>query len=213
MRAHKCVKLQLQHRTPSPDSDADNTPLPTVLFRNTQLASPGGSRKASTSYLPTLGSPTKPTRNREDDQWDDSEVPPAPSHPGDIDVEQYPFLDPAYIHQCEMDDPVRTRRRRTTASVSHSSHLTCYFFPYYVLQDYPMLDWMPQRDYFLAEILRHESRGDLNEAVCYRCNLRFALYRCLDCFGDQLLCCECTRSAHIFNPLHRIQACFLFLLN
>ena len=128
MRAHKRVKLQLQHRTPSPDSDADNTPLPTVLFRNTQLASPGGSRKASTSYLPTLGSPTKPTRNREDDQWDDSEVPPAPSHPGDIDVEQYPFLDPAYIHQCEMDDPVRTRRRRTTASVSHSSHLTCFFF-------------------------------------------------------------------------------------
>ena len=44
------------------------------------------------------------------------------------------------------------------------------FFPYYVLQDHPMLNWMPQCNYFLAEILRHESCGELNEAVCYCCN-------------------------------------------
>lgn len=123
MRAPKRIKLQLQHRTPSPDSD--NAPPPSILFRNTQLASPGGSRKASTTYLPAPGSP-RATRHREEYQWNE-ELPPTPSSPGDIpsspggiDIEEYPFLDPAYIHQCELDDPVRRRRRRTTASVSHS---------------------------------------------------------------------------------------------
>lgn len=130
MWAHKCAKLQLQHQTPSPDSDAGNAPLPTVLFQNTQLASPEGSWRASTSYLPTLGSPTKPTCNQEDNQWNDSEFPPAPSSPGGINIEQYPFLDPAYIHQCEMDDLICKSRCHTTASVSHSSpYLTC-FFPF-----------------------------------------------------------------------------------
>lgn len=75
-----------------------------------------------------------------------------------------------------------------------------------------MLEWIPQRDFFLAEMLRHESCGDFRDPVCYRCNLRVAEHRCLDCYGDQLLCGECTRASHKFNPLHRIQVCLLYLL-
>lgn len=68
-----------------------------------------------------------------------------------------------------------------------------------------MLDWLPKRDRFLAELLRHEGRGDIAEEICWRCRTRLPQYRCRDCYGSRLTCGECTRATHVYSPLHRIQ--------
>lgn len=75
-----------------------------------------------------------------------------------------------------------------------------------------MLEWLPKRDIFLAELLRHEGRGDLVAALCHRCHTRPPSYRCVDCYGSQLTCGECSRATHTSNPLHRIQASLVIQL-
>lgn len=122
-RAAKRQKLQFDHRTPSPDSDEAESPTrANILFRNTTLASPGGSRKAYTNYLPAHGSPSTSRRNRDEVVWND-EAPtsaPASATVKEVEAAEYPFLDPAYLHQCNMDNPDH-KRRRTNASVSFKS--------------------------------------------------------------------------------------------
>lgn len=117
-RPSKHMKLKLNPRTPSPDSDkADSAPVK-VLFWNTQLAAPGFAHKAKTSYFTVLDSPTKVERDPDTIQWNEeaATTPCSRSHP--LDLSEYLFLDPAYIRQCEMDDTDHKRCRRTVASVS-----------------------------------------------------------------------------------------------
>lgn len=116
-RAAKRQKLKFDLRTPSPDSDeAESSTRPNILFRNTTLASPGRSRQGVTTYLPAHVSPTKSGRNREEVQWNVEAPEVAPSSPGEIDMGEYPFLDPAYVQQCDMNHPGH-KQRRTNASV------------------------------------------------------------------------------------------------
>lgn len=119
-QASKCQKLQFDHRTPSPDSDdVDSHLIPTAFFRNTQLASPECSWKALTTYLPTKGSPTKSQHEHNKVQWNDK--PSDPLSPGEINLDEYPFLDPAYIHQCNLDEPDHKPQHCTAASVRFQS--------------------------------------------------------------------------------------------
>lgn len=76
--------------------------------------------------LPAQGSPTKLGHSQQEFQW--NEEPSVPSSPCSIDLKEFPFHDPAYIHQCEIDNVSHKPHHRTTASVSHSSICFVYIF-------------------------------------------------------------------------------------
>lgn len=75
-----------------------------------------------------------------------------------------------------------------------------------VLQDDPLLHWIPDIDGCLQELLRLEGRGDhMVDTVCAQCETGEPVYRCSDCFSPELYCSECVVSIHARSPLHRIQ--------
>lgn len=77
-------------------------------------------------------------------------------------------------------------------------------------KDEPLLAWRPFADEYLAKMMRAEGRGDGNLEVCYRCrasagDVRVPLFRCLECFSEDLVCEECCREAHMEHPLHVVE--------
>ncbi|KAM6497177.1 hypothetical protein JOM56_007650, partial [Amanita muscaria] len=69
----------------------------------------------------------------------------------------------------------------------------------------PLLQWIPEADTFLQELLRHEGRGPSMQSCC-RCGMDFAqCYRCTDCFLNDLYCKACIVTNHRGMPFHRIQ--------
>ena len=71
-----------------------------------------------------------------------------------------------------------------------------------------MKEWVDERETFLSEFLRLESR-DTNRPLCAECLTEVGIYRCLDCDGQELLCCSCILTGHRRNGLHRIEVCLL----
>ncbi|KAI0060273.1 hypothetical protein BV25DRAFT_1871286 [Artomyces pyxidatus] len=69
-----------------------------------------------------------------------------------------------------------------------------------------MTQWIPLRDSFLDEMIRHEGLGR-HETVplCTGCNAVEASVRCEDCLGSPMLCPSCICSVHATDPFHRIQ--------
>ncbi|KAG2127943.1 hypothetical protein DEU56DRAFT_872715 [Suillus clintonianus] len=61
------------------------------------------------------------------------------------------------------------------------------------------------RPLFLEEILRLEGKGNLRNAPCSGCGDLSPNYRCEDCFGVNLQCSSCIKTAHQLHPLHRLQ--------
>ncbi|THU91454.1 hypothetical protein K435DRAFT_820836 [Dendrothele bispora CBS 962.96] len=80
----------------------------------------------------------------------------------------------------------------------------------YLTTDQPLKEWIPYRDEYLAEFIRLEGRGDFDSECCPFCKSgdleeHPVLYRCLDCFGGDLVCRECCVKSHTENPLHIIE--------
>lgn len=101
------------------------------------------------------------------------------------------------------DSEVATRKR--TAGVSIAQLLALIEIDH-LLQDRPLLQWVPEIDSFLLELLRLEGRCDTNDdAKCSSCFSSAAKYRCCDCQDLRLYCAECTVEKHRFNPLHRVK--------
>ncbi|KAI0055075.1 hypothetical protein BV25DRAFT_1816134 [Artomyces pyxidatus] len=81
-----------------------------------------------------------------------------------------------------------------------------------LLQKNPLRQWMPFRDVFLDEMLRHDG---MREAVvdevhflptCHGCGREGAgILRCTDCAYPHLYCESCIVSVHANLPLHRVQ--------
>ncbi|KAF7371413.1 hypothetical protein MSAN_00778000 [Mycena sanguinolenta] len=75
--------------------------------------------------------------------------------------------------------------------------------------DNPLRQWAEDhRDIFLAEILRHEGRGEHAEwsSTCRRCSERGADHRCIHCMGGgELLCDRCVVASHRQMPFHKIE--------
>ena len=73
-------------------------------------------------------------------------------------------------------------------------------------QDRPLLQWIPEVDAYLDELLRLEGRGCYTEAGCC-CGGEdaAAVYRCEDCCDLRLYCKTCVVSSHAAHPLHRLQ--------
>lgn len=83
-------------------------------------------------------------------------------------------------------------------------------------QTRPLLQWIPEIDVFLQELLQHEGRGA--SQLCSGCGIDSACYRCMDCFLNELYCKACiVGNHHRAMPFHRIQVCaspeFLTTLN
>jgi hypothetical protein len=71
-----------------------------------------------------------------------------------------------------------------------------------------LLDWIPQQQTFLDELLRHDGHGDyLGSTTCSKCDEdSCTLFKCKDCWAGAQLCCrDCLISAHADLPLHRIE--------
>ena len=66
----------------------------------------------------------------------------------------------------------------------------------------PNVTWMPFRDVYLDELLRHDGSQQL---ICVRCNNADATYKCQDCFGPLVFCHQCVLTEHACLPLHRIE--------
>ncbi|KAF9231029.1 hypothetical protein BU15DRAFT_90993 [Melanogaster broomeanus] len=76
------------------------------------------------------------------------------------------------------------------------------------LGDDPHRLWLPERDTFLQEFLRLESRGDAALYSCCRGDLgcpESPQFRCIDCEGTQLFCQHCLVRRHLPTPLHRVE--------
>lgn len=70
---------------------------------------------------------------------------------------------------------------------------------------------MPYREQFLDELIRLDGRADFSGgALCSHCGKLDGDFRCSDCFGGRLSCCECFVNAHAFQPLHRVSVSLVF---
>jgi CxC2 like cysteine cluster associated with KDZ transposases len=61
-----------------------------------------------------------------------------------------------------------------------------------------MREWLQNyRQYFLEEMVRRDGLGGFEELpLCYDCKDHSGSARCIDCFGDALLCPQCIVKAH-----------------
>ncbi|KAJ3764973.1 hypothetical protein FB446DRAFT_655900, partial [Lentinula raphanica] len=75
--------------------------------------------------------------------------------------------------------------------------------------DQPLLEWRRLADDYLSEMIRNEGRGDGQLETCYNCRKSARdhepLFRCMDCFPNDLMCEDCCRELHVFRPLDVIE--------
>ncbi|KAJ3831646.1 hypothetical protein F5878DRAFT_647455, partial [Lentinula raphanica] len=72
----------------------------------------------------------------------------------------------------------------------------------YLTSDQPLLEWRAHADDYLAEMIRVEGRGDSNVERCCLCEQeKTALFRCMECFSEDLICEDCCREKHEDRPL------------
>ncbi|KAJ3817509.1 hypothetical protein F5880DRAFT_1626284 [Lentinula raphanica] len=64
-------------------------------------------------------------------------------------------------------------------------------------------------DEYLAELIRNEGRGDSDVELCYLCKQEGkeheALFRCTECFSEDLVCENCCREKHMDRPLDVVE--------
>jgi hypothetical protein len=73
-------------------------------------------------------------------------------------------------------------------------------------------DWIPHRETYLDELLRHDGRGSNAALICSHVGCGGdGIYKCRECMFDKLFCSDCIVRHHSNLPLHRIlvsAACF-----
>ncbi|EIW75289.1 hypothetical protein CONPUDRAFT_66284, partial [Coniophora puteana RWD-64-598 SS2] len=75
-----------------------------------------------------------------------------------------------------------------------------------VIQDNPLIAYLPHQQKFLDELLRWEGWGNQHpDRTCSECGKSEAAIRCTDCFCPDVWCDECVVRLHERTPLHRIQ--------
>ena len=198
---HKRSAAHFNYDEPLASSDEDAAVQPRVRLRHTviDLGLDESSRLRRTQHIDGPASPRKQiVSSRAQPTWISEGPRP------DINIENYPFLDPKYVHFLNVNEPGPPKRHRT-ASVS-SSYLYLHLLSSTLCQDYPLAMWLEDRDIYLGELLRCDGRGDYSSDIgCNFCNIGVPSYRCQDCFGEALFCHTCTVGLHACKPLHRIE--------
>ncbi|KAJ3765551.1 hypothetical protein FB446DRAFT_709371 [Lentinula raphanica] len=81
----------------------------------------------------------------------------------------------------------------------------------YLTSDQPLLKWRRLADEYLFEMMRNESRGDGDVEICFRCQNEskdhIPLFRCTDCFPEDLVCENCCKEMHKYRPLDVVEYC------
>ncbi|KAJ3818660.1 hypothetical protein F5880DRAFT_1625934 [Lentinula raphanica] len=92
-------------------------------------------------------------------------------------------------------------------SATHQSHVTCVSHEHEVRKDQPLLEWRAHADSYLAEMIRIEGQGDSSIQRCGVCEReeKEALFRCMECFSEDLLCEDCCREKHEDRPLDVVE--------
>jgi hypothetical protein len=103
--------------TPVPDHGADPQPSPDIRLRHTHInLDSAGHSTSRTSYISAPASPSKRAGTSVDDTYDSYNWNPEPPPP-EINIENYPFLDPAYQHYLDLMEPGPPPRRKRTVEV------------------------------------------------------------------------------------------------
>ncbi len=94
--------------TPVADDD-EEPPIPDIHIRHTRLdLDVSGALSSTTKFLAAPASPIKRSRHVEADfAWNDEPAPP------ELNATNYPFMDPAYEHFLDINEPGPPRRKRT----------------------------------------------------------------------------------------------------
>lgn len=75
-----------------------------------------------------------------------------------------------------------------------------------------MAHWLEFRDDYMNELLRGDGLGPFSSPpACEDCREGSGCVRCLDCWGEELLCESCIRKDHKKLPCHRVQVSHLRL--
>ncbi|KII90687.1 hypothetical protein PLICRDRAFT_61446, partial [Plicaturopsis crispa FD-325 SS-3] len=69
----------------------------------------------------------------------------------------------------------------------------------------PLLMFLEYEALFLAELIRHEGRGEYTDGTCSLCGGQGASARCLDCLDHGMICSSCMVSVHRRTPFHHIE--------
>ena len=64
-------------------------------------------------------------------------------------------------------------------------------------------EWLPYRDTYISEILALEKLP--TNQMCFRCQSEQGIFRCKECFSQDLLCRTCCFTIHRNMPLHHIE--------
>jgi hypothetical protein len=82
-----------------------------------------------------------------------------------------------------------------------------------MLQYRPLQDWLPHRQEYLDELLRHDGRKGV---ASNNCSMNGCVnpgdFLCRDCMHERSFCQDCLVDMHRFLPLHRIMVSFVLAL-
>jgi hypothetical protein len=104
---------------PVPD-DGDSAPAPDIRIKHTRFdLDESGASSSKTTYVLAPASPTKKGPMIFDDyNWNDELA------PLELNTTNYPFLDPAYEHFLDINEPGPPRRKRTTEVSDWNSYIS-----------------------------------------------------------------------------------------
>jgi hypothetical protein len=183
--------------------DDDDLP-PNINIHHTHLdLDPSGSSFSQATYISAPASPSKkvgPSDHYHDSyNWNDKTAPP------EINITNFPFLDPEYVHFLDINElePYSTRGLSWLVFILRSLLFT--FMKLMGFQDNPLVKWIPEQNKFLQELLCLDGHGDdelWSECHLYQCDLSM---RCKDCYGGKMFCEECMVDLHAINPFHQIE--------
>jgi hypothetical protein len=205
-RSKKSKNIWISQGVSFSDTDLPGTGQASTLNVHHQAFDVRGPAYTSAlSYMPTMGSPRKPSANQAGHEihWNFEPVPEAQGHDDGL------WMDPDYVSHIEDLTGLPPKRKRTAGVSFHVELCKCYLIAF---EDDPLSMFMPEVDSFLREFLRLEGRGDHTYLNCPNCETRAASIRCEDCFNGNMWCQDCTIDSHKHSPLHRVWVCVLDIL-
>ncbi|KAH9474184.1 hypothetical protein JR316_0013534 [Psilocybe cubensis] len=66
-------------------------------------------------------------------------------------------------------------------------------------------EWLPKREIYLGTLIGREAPPPRRDNQCQQCQRLPGCWRCLECFGSQLVCPHCLRQNHQLVPFHRVE--------
>lgn len=84
-----------------------------------------------------------------------------------------------------------------------------------VFQDNPLGEWVRKKkpQTYLDELIQLEGKGDYQvDERCIICGVAPGVYRCRECFTDDLYCKKCIVAGHHQTPLHVVEVRFRIIL-